>query len=298
MRPAPHDLLAYLRSPGCDATPRLADRLEDELRRAESRSADEARRPVARHRGLAAGRARPTSGARGAPGRRRPRRWLDAARTLLAARRAGAAPPLLRPRSCADAACSPPSGSAAAGAARACEPGDAGVAPRRRSCTTCSPSCEVPLGGAAAGGGVLSLDPLDVRARRFRRVFLVRPAGGRVPAPRPRPSRSSADEVARPQLRPAARAGRRAGRRALPLPRLRLARRASVLTLSWRSRRRGGQPRAALPFCDDCCAARASRAHRGGAAPWLDVAWPAGQAPTRARRLGRAPRRRSRRRRP
>ena len=147
-----------------------------------------------------------------------------------------------------------------------------------------------PTAAPARRGAVLVADPLAIRARRFRGGVRVRPAGGRVPAGRPRPSRSCPTSGAASwplarglRLRPR----RRAGARALPVLRLHLARHSRAARAELPQLRRGGQPGAAV--------AVRRRRRRAARPDWpdrrrrrllADVVWPPNEAPT-ARELAR-----------
>ena len=222
------DLLAYLRTPGPAATsPSCADRLEAEVRREGVADGDAARASCGRERPLAARRDRPTRRAPRAPTllERAARR---ASRRLFAGPYRRRAHVLRAPSWTTPAPSAPPDD----GARRAERGGDG--RPRRRA----RRRARARHAGRAAGarGGEPAARPrAGGRARRRPRAPLrggvrVRPAGGRVPAPRgaravPPRRRPRASSRRASGLRAAAARGP-ARPRALPVLRLRLARRA------------------------------------------------------------------------
>jgi hypothetical protein len=145
-------------------------------------------------------------------------------------------------------------------------------------------------GGSGAPGGVLCADPLAIRARRFRAVFVCGPAGRRVPAP-PVPEPFLDDARARAGARRRARAAAPRGRagRERYLFYACVSRPEEVLFLSFRSSDEEGDPQAASPFVDDVRALFTDELwEQRGRRLLAEVTWPPAEAPTphelRARR--------------
>src|SRR5436190_13437139 len=271
------DLLAYLRTPGRIDVLDLVDRLEEELRRAGVRSADEA---AARWPDIAG--------------------WpLDELDDLRRALRAGpeatydvverrAEALLTRPRRRRAALLSPeelPDARVYAAVRNALEElrelADNPDVPSPSPAELHDALAELEIDLAVpAGGGVALLSPLDVRARRFRRVYLCGLQEGEFPR-RGRPEPFLPDEV-RAELNLPARDDVLAGERVLFHA---CASRAEErLTLSWRSSDEEGHPALPSSFLEDVGALFEGDlvAHPAQRRALADVTRPLGEAPTPA----------------
>ena len=240
------DLLAYLRTPGLLEQPELADRLEADVRGRGARTADEARAiweadagrweldEIDRLRAAPAGPRRCLRGARRgaraavrAPYRRRRTRPRRAPSSTT---RAPSRPPARRSREL-----------------RALR--RRRLPSTRAASTTRSPSCRCARASAPQPDRVQVAAPGEHPRAPLRGGLRLRPPGGRVPAPRraravPARRRPPRDRDARSG--PAAAAARGPARpRALPLLRLRLARRAAAGAVELALLRRGGRPASA-----------------------------------------------------
>ena len=271
------DLLVYLRTPGRIDVLDLADRLEEELRREGVTSATEA---AARWPEVAGW----------------PLDELDQLRLALRAgpkatydaveRRAEAL--LTRPRRRRAALLAPeelPDARVYAVVRRALDElrqlaGDRDVpAPSTAELHDALAELEVDL-AAPAGGGVAVLSPLDVRARRFRRVYLCGLQEGEFPR-RGRPEPFLGEEV-RAELGLPARDDVLAGERVLF--HAAASRAEERLTLSWRSSDEEGNPALPSSFLEDVGALFDGDllAHPERRRALADVTWPVGEAPTAA----------------
>ena len=249
------DVLTWLRTPGRLADPDAADALEAHVRRAELTTAAEARRAMARLDRTAAGDAgRGLAEADGAlvalaaAAGDGPEAFLGAlvaeAEAIWTAphRRAAA---VLGPDAAADARAAAALRKAAdeLRALAAADPALAG-APQELPAAL----ADVPVREPAVEGAVLVADPLAIRARRFRAVFVCGLQEGAFPRhPMPEPF---LDDAARASLARATRAGARPPRgrpraRALPALRGRVAPRGGAVPLLPLVRR-GGRPGAAV----------------------------------------------------
>jgi ATP-dependent helicase/DNAse subunit B len=271
------DLLAYVRTPGRIDVLDLADRLEEELRREGVTSAAEA---AARWPEVAG--------------------WpLDELDQLRRALRAGpeatydavehrAEALLTRPRRRRAALLAPeelPDARVYAVVRKAL--GELRQSAGDRDVPTPSPAelhdalaeLEVDL-AAPAGGGVAVLSPLDVRARRFRRVYLCGLQEGEFPR-RGRPEPFLTEEV-RAELGLPARDDVLAGERVLF--HAAASRAEERLTLSWRSSDEEGNPALPSSFLEDVGALFDGDvlAHPARRRALADVTWPVGEAPTPA----------------
>ncbi|HWM10810.1 MAG TPA: PD-(D/E)XK nuclease family protein [Solirubrobacteraceae bacterium] len=265
------DVMTWLRTPGRIADPDLADRLETHARRAELKTAAELRRLVTAEL-LAALDALADAAAAG------PEAFLDAvvaeADAIWTAphRRAAA---VLGPEEAADAR------AAAALRAAAAELRVPELAGEPAELLTAL--ADVRVREPAVPGAVLVADPLAIRARRFRAVFvcgLQESEFPRHPVPEP-----FLDDAARIDL------ARASG---LVLPRhedvlareryllyAAVSRPEEVLFLSFRSSDEEGDPALPSPFVDDVRALFTDELwERRGRRLLAEVTWPAGSAPT------------------
>ena len=252
------DLLTWLRTPGRLADPEPADALEARVRRNAIRSARAAREVwETAARRPAADRARPRSPRPPPRGRRRCSPRSRRRRRRSGRRRTGAAPRCSRPEDLADAR-------VAARPARRVLPSCAGWPRRpgaaRRRRATCSTAL-APVRGARSrralspgpSRGVLLADPLAIRARRFRAVFVCGLQDGEFPR-RPAPEPFLSDEDRRAL---AVATGLRLPLHEDVLDRERslfyaaVSRPEDVLFLSWRSSDEEGNPPAPSVFVDD-----------------------------------------------
>jgi RecB family exonuclease len=296
------DLLTWLRTPGRLADLQTADRLELGVRRAELRTAGEARTLLARlydatpadgdpaaaseARGAAADPAGPLLEALDAlavAAATGPAEFLDAilaeAEAIWTAphRRAAA---VLEPDEAADA-----HAAAALRAAAAELRGLVAADPALAGSNTeiLAALADVPVREPGAGGAVLVADPLEIRARRFRAVFVCGLQEGAFPRhPVPEPF---LDDAARVSL------ARASG---LVLPRhedvlareryllyAAVSRPEEVLFLSFRSSDEEGDPVQPSAFVDDVRALFTDELwERRGRRLLADVTWPPGAAPT------------------
>ena len=279
------DLLTWLRTPGRLPDLDTADRLDARVRRAELKTAGEARRMLARLEGDG-----PSVVASPVPG------LLAALDALAAAAAAGSEALLDAVVAEADSIWTAPHRRAAA----VLGPDDAAdaraaAAIRAAADELCDPALagepaellaalgDVPVRVPAVPGAVLIADPLAIRARRFRAVFVCGLQEGAFPR----------HPVPEPFLDDAARTGlARASGLVLPrhedvLARERyllyaaVSRPEEVLFLSFRSSDEEGDPALPSPFVDDVRALFTDELwERRGRRLLAEVTWPAGAAPT------------------
>ena len=280
------DLLAWLRTPGKLAAPEAADALEALVRRGEVASSRDAaklweRAAPGAHAGLAPAEQLAALAANAADG---PGSFLDA--LVAEADTLWAAPHIRRgdvlegaQRDDAQAAAELRVAAAELRGLAAAEPGLAGTPAELLEALAAVRVRE----GAGAGAGVVLADPLAIRARRFRAVFVCGLQDGELPRrPVPEPF---LDDDARRSL--AAATGL-----ALPfhedvLDRERslfyaaVSRPEEVLFLSWRSSDEEGDPLQASPFLDDVRALFTEELWEGrGRRLLAEVTWAPREAPT------------------
>jgi superfamily I DNA/RNA helicase/RecB family exonuclease len=274
------DLLTWLRTPGRLADPGTADRLEVHVRRAELKTAAEARRLLARHDEAALIAALDALAEGAAAG---PEAFLDAivaeAEAIWTAPHVRAAA-VLAPEDAADARAAAAL-RAAAGELRGLAAADPALA--GSPADVLAALADVPVHEPPVAGAVLVADPLAIRARRFRAVFVCGLQEGAFPRhPIPEPF---LDDAARASL------ARASG---LVLPRhedilareryllyAAVSRPEEVLFLSFRSSDEEGDPALPSAFIDDVRALFTDELwERRGRRLLAEVTWPPGAAPT------------------